>query len=774
MKLNFKVFAALFLSAFSVCIILIHPSLIYAEEASQQQLGEFKDEETSYYYLDAVPDDFGEDKSLWENTKNKFWFLDMKDNFGKKMNELFNFLINTAFELNLLMTRMMISTLDIAYDFEFVDSIINKLSEIMAPISGITANGKISESGLFGNFAKFVAILAVIYAVYMLLWKRSMFSSLSTILQTIFALTIAVLLFTNYSSFLTGLNQVTTEASQLIISGNQSQVETSNPTETSPIATNSPTGLNEENLKQKMRDNLWSMFVDRPYLYMMYGVTSLEEINKNGNEQQAIQRVKNILKKKPKTESRYEEIIIEKDVNKNQFVTYSNVSKRLSFTPMYLSINGITSIPIYILALTLILFQFWFMIIALFAPFALLVGAVPGQFNIIKRYFIELGLPMVLKILVSFAALVIFALSELLYQTDFAINNNNGNAFFSYITVAIIHFVLFMLIFLLRKRISNIFSAGSKGIHELRDGMGTVTNPLKKGVQGVSTASGAAIGAMATGGVGAMSGANIGSSVGKVATGEGSIGEVARNGIQAQRSLQLASLKKQNGNSAFPNQVNQLTDDGANNLSNFMNEEMTEKYTKEKTDDVIDVFDKEGITNVSLNELKTVHANLVKDMEKEGTLKDDYSIAMAKGVKELQRNNELSNQAENLGKVERLRSIPTANEWVEDTPNMYANQTAHYQKPAGKTSLAPIPEANNWIDDTPHMYSTVPIEETREPSERESDNNNLYKRTTEKNMPKMYDNDYADLISMEENMPLPPDQFDNQPNDYGSLKKRGE
>ncbi|TMN20938.1 CD3337/EF1877 family mobilome membrane protein [Lentibacillus cibarius] len=509
-------------------------------ETQHNQLGSFKEDDNSYYHLDAVPEDFNKEESFADKVTDKFWFLDMKDKAGQKMNEFFNYLVNIAFDMNILMTNFMISSLDFAYSFDFINLIIEKLDSIMQKITGITGIGNFSSNGIFGNLAKFVALFTVIYAIFLMVWKRSMFSSLGTILQTVLALTIALLLFTNYSTFLSGLNQVTTEASTLVLAGNLNEQGQNGAQE---VENAGPTNLDEESLKLEMKNNLWTLFVDRPFMYMMYGETNLN--NLADSKDKAINRVNNLLKAKPNSEERYDAIATEtKDWNNNNLF-YDNISKRLSFTPMYLTINGITSLPVYFLALALLLFQFWFMLIAIFAPFALLFGAMPGQFNVVKRYFIELGLPLVLKIVVAFSALIIFAISELLYQADFTATQS-GNPFMGYIAAALIHFVLFMLLFFLRKRIKNIFAAGSQGVQEIRDGMGDFNNPLKKGTQGLATTYGAAIGGLTTGGAGALAGANIGSSVGKMATGEGNVADVTKSGIQAKRSSQLTSLKQRN------------------------------------------------------------------------------------------------------------------------------------------------------------------------------------------------------------------------------------
>ncbi|GAB3051288.1 hypothetical protein GCM10027286_13010 [Virgibacillus ainsalahensis] len=685
------------------------------EENAEEQLGNFKEDGKSYYHLDAVPKDLNEEENFMDNITGNLWFLDSNE-ITQKMNEMFNYLANIAFDLNILMTNFMIFSLDFAYDFNFINTIIEKLEEIMFEISGITSNGNFSGSGIFGNLAIFAAVFAVIYAAFLMIWKRSMFASLGTILQTVIALAIAILLFTNYATFLTGLNQITTQASSLVLAGDSQEANTDSGAQ--PIHSDTPTNLDENSLKDGMKDNIWALFVDRPYMYMMYGETDLSNLAES--EAKAVDRVNQILKEQPNSEARYAAISEELTSYQNDYVLYDNIKKRLSFTPMYLTINGIVSFPIYFLTLALLIFQFWFMLIAIFAPFALLFGAIPGQFNAIKRYFIELGLPLILKIVVSFTALVIFAISDLLYEADFIAVDNN-NPFVAYIPAALIHFVLFMLIFLLRKRISNIFSAGSKGVQELRDAMGGFMDALKKGVQGTSTAAGALIGAAATGGAGTMAGAGIGSSLGKAATGEGSASEVAKSGMHAHRSTQLATLRKAPSESIPESQkVNHLSDEGAENIGSFIDERNIDTHS---ADNIMDAFDQNSVEHASLEDLNEAHDHVSQQAEKNGKLKGDYSMLLANHVKQQQEDRELQRQHQGLRRIQaneqqmtekgnrniQSRHLPESSEWVDDTPDMYTDNKQYDipPKPINPDQSVVLNDesyiASNWVEDTPNF-----------------------------------------------------------------------
>src|SRR5690625_5495438 len=104
-----------------VTIILFPFDHVYAEE----QLGDYKEGGDSHYHLDVVPDDATEDKNWWEEKRDKYlWFLDLEDKYADTMSEFFNYLANHAFDMNIFLTRLMITAFVIAYIFVFFISII--------------------------------------------------------------------------------------------------------------------------------------------------------------------------------------------------------------------------------------------------------------------------------------------------------------------------------------------------------------------------------------------------------------------------------------------------------------------------------------------------------------------------------------------------------------------------------------------------------------------------------------------------------------------------
>lgn len=590
------------------------------------QYGEFKDGGKSYYHLDAVSDkdveSFDDGEKFWADTYDKlFGWADVKENVGNKLSEMVNLVNNIVFDINIFLSYTMLVMYDLAYTADFTEKIIVELESLMSNLTGVSG-GKFSiGNGLFGNLVKLVAIITGMYALYVFILKRAFFESFSTIFQTVIALTIAILMFANYTALLTGANKITTELSGFVVSLPSQSADSDS---------------NIADPRTKMKDSIWGMFVDRPYLYMQYGTHDVEDLG-GGDRNVGIQRVNSILKE-PVGEDRLTKVIedeaSEKSGKNNNMMKYSAVNSRLAFSYFYMVINGLVSLPIYLLSLCLILFQFWFMVIAALAPFALLIGAIPGQFNVLKRYFIEIGIPLALKIFVSFIALIVFVISDIIYAGNFKSISGASNPFYSYVGAATFNLLLFGTIFILRNRIKDIFSSGSNAIRDLRESSGTFTAPFKKGVQNVATVGGAAAGAVVGGPAGAMTGAAIGGSVGKVATGEGGISDVAGSAMKAQHLAHLSKMTKSQ-------QAAKLSATDKGRLDGFLDDK---NLTPEMKAETMEALEKEGVTNLSDEELN----EQFEKISSKGNLDGNFAQTFAKGISDDRRSNAIEKEKDLL------------------------------------------------------------------------------------------------------------------------------
>ncbi|MFS0815419.1 hypothetical protein ABC382_00425 [Lysinibacillus sp. 1P01SD] len=490
----------------------------------------------TYYYLDAVTQDEidsaddGWFESIWKGALAKIQVI---ENVGKQINMYLNNIVNALFKMNIFFTVAMITAFDLGSNFNIIDGMIDAIDGSIFKITGITNGGAMTNGGIFGAFINVIIALTGGYAIYMLVISRKVISGVKAIFQVTICLALSVILLSNFGYYMKGINSITTDLSNDVMTA---------VTPTSAHNANDPTGV---------KNTLWSMFVERPYLYMQYGQGQVGgELTKS--------RIENLLGYDPLNgdvddESGRKYYVIKEEIGKhsNTLMTEHSVMDKLSFSVVYLAVNGIVSIPIYAMALFMVLLQFWFIVIAGLAPFALLVGCIPSMANVLKRYAIELVLPLGLKIGFSFVSIFVMMMATYVFEYSNANLLGSSNILLSYISVMFMFIILFLTIFILRNRIMSIFTKGSAMLNGLREGAGQLTTPLtntvKGAVQGGATVAGAVVGGLATGGAGIMTGAKIGGAIGGTLTGEKSVGDAIGTSVQSVHRHKLMSNLAENG-----------------------------------------------------------------------------------------------------------------------------------------------------------------------------------------------------------------------------------
>ncbi|MBO1912688.1 hypothetical protein J4G37_48790, partial [Microvirga sp. 3-52] len=148
---------------------------------------------------------YDDGEKFWADTYDKlFGWADVKENVGNKLSEMVNLVNNIVFDINIFLSYTMLVMYDLAYTADFTGKIIMELEKLMSNLTGISG-GKFSiGNGLFGNLVKLIAIITGMYALYVFIVKRAFFDSFSSVFQTIIAMTIAILMFANYTTLLTG------------------------------------------------------------------------------------------------------------------------------------------------------------------------------------------------------------------------------------------------------------------------------------------------------------------------------------------------------------------------------------------------------------------------------------------------------------------------------------------------------------------------------------------------------------------------------------------
>ncbi|SOC21539.1 hypothetical protein SAMN05880501_11310 [Ureibacillus xyleni] len=619
------------------------PEAFAEDEMFEAEYGEYK-EEGVHYQIDIITD-----KEL-EKDKGFFGSVFNVSNIGEGVMSAIYFvffkILELSFSFNLFMTNLMISILDFSYDVNIINELIDSMSSTVVNMTGLSG-GTFSASGLFGAFSGLIALCVALYTLYQFVVNRASIKAFSGLLKSVVAFTVALGFFANYSTFLKGAHTISNEFSTFIISGSAGD-----------MLIDESGNVQSISVQEKMYDNLFNTFVHKPYLLLQYGQTT-------GIEQE---RIKKLLELDPQLDAEKRSLVVKEEVVElgNDTFTYESIWKRYNYAGVMVLGNAISSIPVYLLALSLLLFQFWFLIIAMVAPFALLWSALPGQFGVLKRYLFELALPLVLKSIVSIGALLIFGLTEVIYSLSALAGGGSKGLVLS----IVLQTILMMAMFLLRKRIGGIFTKGSTQLGLMREQInGAFINPTKKAIQMGTAVTAGTVAAIATGGALAptLFAANVGKDVGKLATGDAGLGETGMKLATAAAGYKLLSNKQSAKKLDKLSQASIQEFANANQLSDIESQALAQSLHSK------------GLSNVSVDEIDEAKANFIEDYEAGNTNDESINEYIANGIAR-KRNAETSS---NL--VNHNNQVATLGSRAEQMDRIHAKQLLKNEIGASQT-----------------------------------------------------------------------------------------
>ncbi len=339
-----------------------------------------------------------------------------------------SFIINSTWQLLLIWDFVVIMAVENGFSLDIVDLFADKVDTIIQKFVGF--NGLVvGKSGIWGNFLLFMIMLAGAWIAYKGLYKRDTTSAWAGIISTIFILMASLAFFNNSSGIMHYLNSISSGISQEIM-GIGLDVDMVSKNQTDPNVTQDKKlarkHIDEQAANNNIRfspqvasfvaaDKLYDMLIYQPYLMLQYGKTSADP-------QMSTDRIKRMLDHKPGSQSRVQTVNEERlgnptlGIDPNVMVTSLGVFQRLSLLGLLVISHIILGIVFLFIAGAMLVYQFIFVIFALFAPFALLMALYPAWSGIAMDWTKKFIGYQILKIIVGVLLSMILTLSQFLYQ----------------------------------------------------------------------------------------------------------------------------------------------------------------------------------------------------------------------------------------------------------------------------------------------------------------------------------------------------------------------
>ncbi|WP_410991211.1 CD3337/EF1877 family mobilome membrane protein, partial [Bacillus cereus] len=321
---------------------------------------------------------------------------------------------------------------DQALKLDIVAGVADKLAASMQNISGIGEDeeGNIGflSGGLFPSIISIMCVLSACYAAYLFFLKRQFTVGLNELVKTVCVIAFVLVFIGNAGTVLKTANTISSEVSTTILAK-----------ATGTVA--GDPGRSQGAAISAVKKQIWSILVERPYLFMQYGEDSKEKIGE--------ERVNKLLKTAP---GKDRNTIVDDEVKKqkNQMMKLDSVGDRMIFTIIYYIVNTFVGVPILVFCLLIVAFQLWFLVMSLIAPIVLAVALLPGHRRVIESWATQWIRPLALKVLMSIMLVIIFTVSELLYVLPEA-----GLA--GYISTMVFQIIVFILCYIFRDNITASF-----------------------------------------------------------------------------------------------------------------------------------------------------------------------------------------------------------------------------------------------------------------------------------------------------------------------------
>ncbi|WP_159458184.1 CD3337/EF1877 family mobilome membrane protein [Listeria goaensis] len=537
---------------FVLCLLLVAPQVAQAKELEHtttsselaqqfdikdRQFGPYKNSKKPPRYSDIDVVTYTQQKEAQKENKNASfnpvtiignYFTDKADDIMGSVQDMiismFLMLVKTCFQFNIMMTNFVLTALHFSMNGNLMNYLISILGTKIQDTAGIH-NGQIGSTGTFGTLASLFAVIAVCYVVYVFSFKRAPLEGVKSIIQPIVALALAITLITSFQTITVWINTITSELTNGIATATQK-----NNTGTTKLDT--------------LEDGVFNMMVHRPWLYLEFGTADEESIGST--------RIESLLLNSPDDSKK--KIALGKEVKDyhNEMVLPNSIINRMVYVGLFTVVNGFLSIPIWLLAFAFLGLQLYFIFMASLAPFVLVMCILPNQMGILWRYIAELTFPLGAKIVVSFLAMIMFTITDVVYDIPLTAG------LMGYFASVYLQFVIMIILFVFRKRIMGLFSGARGLVKHVVDGSQRVTEPVKEkvtsGVQGTTRLAGATIGGVAAGPQGIMIGSQVGATVGDFMTGNRGLSELPKETVKIAKKRSSAAGKQ--GKNASPAKKN--------------------------------------------------------------------------------------------------------------------------------------------------------------------------------------------------------------------------
>ncbi|MFR2653696.1 MAG: CD3337/EF1877 family mobilome membrane protein [Anaerostipes hadrus] len=324
------------------------------------------------------------------------------DGIGKSVQYGLYCITNFVWTISLYLSNATGYVVQEAYKLDFINDMADSIGKSIQTLAGVTQNG-FSSSGFYVGFLLLIILVVGLYVAYTGLIKRETSKALHAVINFVVVFVLSASFIAYAPDYIKKINEFSSDISTASLDlGTKIMLPNSD-----------SVGKDSVDL---IRDSLFSIQVEQPWLLLQFGNSNAEEIGTD--------RVEALVSASPEDEdgkTREEVVKTEIEDNDNNNLTIPQVVNRLGMVFFLLFFNLGITIFVFLLTGMMLFSQILFIIFAMFLPISFLLSMIPSQENLAKQAIVRVFNTIMTRAGITLIVTVAFSISSMFYNisTDY-------------------------------------------------------------------------------------------------------------------------------------------------------------------------------------------------------------------------------------------------------------------------------------------------------------------------------------------------------------------
>ncbi|MFL8570537.1 CD3337/EF1877 family mobilome membrane protein, partial [Clostridioides difficile] len=324
------------------------------------------------------------------------------DGIGKSVQYGLYCITNFVWTISLYLSNATGYVVQEAYKLDFIGDMADSIGKSIQTLAGVTQNG-FSSTGFYVGFLLLIILVVGLYVAYTGLIKRETSKALHAVINFVVVFVLSASFIAYAPDYIKKINEFSSDISTASLDlGTKIMLPNSD-----------SEGKDSVDL---IRDSLFSIQVEQPWLLLQFGNSNAEEIGAD--------RVEALVSASPEDEdgkTREEVVKTEIEDNDNNNLTIPQVVNRLGMVFFLLFFNLGITIFVFLLTGMMLFSQILFIIFAMFLPISFLLSMIPSYESMAKQAIVRVFNTIMTRAGITLIVTVAFSISSMFYNisTDY-------------------------------------------------------------------------------------------------------------------------------------------------------------------------------------------------------------------------------------------------------------------------------------------------------------------------------------------------------------------